>query len=317
MLDEADVQLLDRLRLLILYILWRDGILRGDLEKLHAHANLPPQDRQTIENLSLLGARIDRTLADKKRPPSEPLFPPKPAPLNPQDEYALSRFEPAMQILLESHANGTLDQQIFAYTRPPLDQGNDAALTSTASLRSAKPTWAKTRGGNIGSENRQRIIVFMAGGATYSESRVCYDVGRATGREVFLVTSHMLTPELFIRQVTDLSADRRRLGIPAEVPKPQAPAHLFEPEPQPKSAQPPPTQSAQAPQRVSAAPPAGTSSQPPTAQMGRISLNGGANGAGPGGPRPAPVANSSAKLRKEPEGEKKKKHHFGFGKKKD
>ena len=72
----------------------------------------------------------------------------------------------------------------------------------------------------------------MAGGATYSESRACYDVGRATSREVFLVTSHMLTPTLFVRQVGDLSADKRRLGIPAEQPKPKAPEHLFEPDPE-------------------------------------------------------------------------------------
>ncbi|KAK3677956.1 syntaxin binding protein 1 [Recurvomyces mirabilis] len=314
MLDEADVEMLDRLRLLILYILHRDGILGGDMQKLHAFANLPPHDQQIIQNLALLGARIDRQLSEKKRPPADPLFLTKPPPMNPPETYALSRFEPALQSMLEAHANNTLDQQIFAYTKPPLDQGNDAQLMSTASLRSAKPTWAKTRGTNVGSENRQRVIVFMAGGATFSESRVCYEVARITGREAVLVTSHMLTPELFVRQVSDLSTDRRRLAIPADMPKSQAPAHLFEPEPQPKPVAPPPQQpqgarpqptSQAAPSRAPAAAPA-----PPTAQMGRINLSGGSNG--------APVqANSSAKLTKDPPKEKEKKRHFGFGKKKD
>ncbi|KAK0354279.1 syntaxin binding protein 1 [Friedmanniomyces endolithicus] len=310
MLDEDDIQKTDRLRLLIMYILYRDGILRGDLEKLHAHARLIPQDRQTIDNLALLGARTDRKLKER-RPPPLPLFTPKAPPTSPQDDYALSRYEPAVQLLLEAHANGTLDSQIFAYTKPPLlDGANELSQTSATSLRSAKPTWAKTRAANVGGENRQRVIVFMAGGATYSESRACYEVGRATGREVVLVTSHMLTPELFLRQVGDLSADKRRLNIPAEMVKPQAPAHLFEPDPQPKAAPPPQVQPV--PQR---APAAVAVAAPPTQQMAGVNLNGRANGAGA---QPVPqqqVANSSAKLTKEPPAEKKKKHHFGFGKK--
>ena len=146
----------------------------------------------------------------------------------------------------------------------------------------------------------------MAGGATYSESRVCYDVGRATSREVFLTTSHMLTPQLFIRQVGDLSEDKRRLGIPAEQPKPQAPAHLFEPDEVPK----PPPQPQQQAQKAPAGP------RPPEQAMANVSLNGRPNGNTGSGAVPQqqqpPVANSSAKLTKDKE---KKRHHFGFGKK--
>jgi syntaxin-binding protein 1 len=40
MLDEEDITPPDRLRLLILYILYRDGILQADLQKLLAHAQL-------------------------------------------------------------------------------------------------------------------------------------------------------------------------------------------------------------------------------------------------------------------------------------
>ncbi|KAK1068123.1 syntaxin binding protein 1 [Friedmanniomyces endolithicus] len=312
MLDEDDVQKSDRLRLLIMYILCRDGILRGDLEKLHAHARLIPQDRQTIDNLALLGARTDRKLKER-RPPPLPLFTPKAPPTSPQDDYALSRYEPAVQLLLEAHANGTLDSQIFAYTKPPLLNGaNELSQTSATSLRSAKPTWAKTRAANVGGENRQRVIVFMAGGATYSESRACYEVGRATGREVVLVTSHMLTPELFLRQVGDLSADKRRLNIPAEMVKPQAPAHLFEPDPQPK---PPAAAQVQPVAQRAPAPAAVAVAAPPTQQMAGVNLNGRANGAGAQTVPQQQVANSSAKLTKEPPAEKKKKHHFGFGKK--
>ena len=305
MLDEESVTPPDRLRILMLYILFRDGILPADMQKLLAHAGLPAQDANAIQNLDLLGAHTKRGLKDI-RPVPPALFPTKPPPPTMQDEYALSRYEPALQSMLESAANNALDPQTFPYTKPPLDMGNETLQPSAASLRAAKPTWARTRT-NASMENRQRCIVFMAGGATYSESRACYEVGRKAGREVFLVTSHMLTPALFIRQVGDLSQDRRRLGIPVDQPKPKAAAHLFEPDEKPKPPpvqQPPPQQQ----QRQHVA--------PPTQQMGAMNLNGGGRANGSAGQvQSQPVqANSSAKLTKDPERKEKKKHHF-FGKK--
>jgi syntaxin-binding protein 1 len=107
----------------------------------------------------------------------------------------------------------------------------------------------------------------------------------------------MLTPLLFIRQLADLSTDRRRLNIPADLPKPVAPKHLFEPDPQPKPVAPPSQQ--QAPARPHHA--------PPTQAMNQMNIN-----------SAGPSANSSAKLSKEPaaEKEKKRKGLLGFGKSK-
>ena len=234
-------------------------------------------------------------------------FPKKAPPPNAQEEFLISRYEPVLQNMLEAHVAGTLDHNVFPYTKPPLDLGNEAAQASATSLRvAAKPTWARTRT-TVSAENRQRDIVFIAGGATYSEARACYDIGRQRSREVFLVTSHMLTPTLFLRQVGDLSAEKRRLGIPADQPKPQAPAHLFEPDEQPR---PPPQPQQQAQQR----PP-----EPPTHQMANVNLNGRPNGQQIPPPQQQPQlsaavqANSSAKLTKEPDTHKKR-HRFGFGK---
>lgn len=190
-----------------------------------AHAQLPPTDGEVIDNLVHLGLRVHRSLKDP-RPVPPPVFA-KPAPTSYSEEYGLSRYDPGLKTMLEEHIRGTLDQSLFPFTRPDLDRADSAASIdqSAASLR-AKPTWAKTRWNS--SEPRQRIIVFVAGGATYSEARSCYEISQQTSREVFLITSHLLTPFFFIRQVKDLSADRRRLNIPADRPKPRAPAHLFE-----------------------------------------------------------------------------------------
>jgi len=64
-------------------------------------------------------------------------------------------------------------------------------------------------------------------------------MSRESNKDVYLLTSHMVTPSLYLRQVGDLSVDKRRLGIPAELPKPKAPAHLFEPDTEAVAPQPP------------------------------------------------------------------------------
>jgi syntaxin-binding protein 1 len=180
------------LRLIAMYILFKDGILPTDLEKLLLHAQLPPPDGNVVANLDLLGARTSRRLKEKRDVPP-PLFPPKAAPPPSQEDYSLSRFNPALQEMLEEHVRGTLPQDIFPFTKMSPDDMNamqDNTPAAAASLRSAKPTWAKNRLASV--EPRQRVIVFMAGGATYSEARACYDVSAKTSRDVFLVTSHMV-----------------------------------------------------------------------------------------------------------------------------
>ena len=311
LLDEQDITYSDRLRLIIEYIFYRDGLIPSDTQKLLAHAQLPPQDGEVIHNLEMLGAHVTRSLKDL-RPMTQPLFAAKPPPVNPsEEESSLSRYEPAVKIMLEEHIKGTLDQSIFPFTKPHLDAtegfiGQDSV--SQASLRSAKPTWARTRPSASGP--RQRIIVFMAGGATYSESRACYEISQAFNKDIFLATSHMLTPSLFLRQVGDLSVDKRRLNLPIEQPRPQAPAHLFEREP------PPPPK----PEPV-------RQQQPPVAAMSAMSMDPrqgrappSANGAAkphhplPPMPAAAPSLNANNKLSKKDkdrEGEKKKHRFFG------
>ena len=222
--------------------------------------------------------------------------------------------------MLEEHIRGTLDQSTFPFTKPYLD-ATEGLLgqenVSQASLRSAKPTWARTRPSTL--EPRQRIIVFMAGGAAYSESRACYEVSQLFNKDIFLATSHMLTPSLYLRQVGDLSVDKRRLDLPAERPRPQAPAHLFETEP-------PTASHAYAKQQQPAIP---QQAQPLVSSMGAMNLtsnhthaNMSSNGVVKGpSVSPAtliavqPATSKLSRKEKDRDPDKKKKHHF-FGSKK-
>ncbi|KAL8906478.1 MAG: hypothetical protein Q9207_002016 [Kuettlingeria erythrocarpa] len=299
LLDDDAILFPDRLRLIIQYLLYRDGLLPTDVQKLLLHARLPSRDSEVIYNLELLGAHTTRVLKDS-RPGAQYQFGKREAqpPLN--NESGLSRFEPALKVVLEDLIRSTLDQNTFPFTKPHLDSA--AALMgqdniSQASLRSAKPTWARTRPSTT--EPKQRIIVFMAGGATYSESRACYEVSQSMNKDIYLATTHMLTPSLFMRQVGDLSVDRRRLDLPADRPKPRAPDHLFEKETPP--------------------PPPAKSSPALNDSMQRMQMNDGRVPQRPPGGKehdfrqqipPSSSGSGRPAKDKDRDGEKKKKHHF-------
>lgn len=316
LLDDDDVSPPDRLRLIMEYLLYRNGLLPSDIPKLLAHAQLPLHDGEVIHNLDLLGAHVSRAFKDT-RPAAQPPFGRSPPPPTETAESGLSRFEPSLKSVLEQNVRGTLDPAIFPFTKPHLDaaeglMGQDNV--SHASLRSAKPTWARTR--PSAAEPRQRIVVFMAGGATYSESRACYEVSESSNKDIFLATSHMLTPSLYIRQVGDLSVDKRRLDLPAERPKPRAPDHLFEKEQRPAQ-QGPQIQTSKMSQ----------SQEPPLAGMNALKLGSSdvstldssqmskSYDAPPSAPPARNGKPSKKDKEKEKDQEKKKKHHF-FGSKK-
>lgn len=320
LLDNPAVAPKERLRLIILYVIFRDGLIVEDIERLLHHSGLPLSEMNEILNLELLGVHTTKKLTDKSKASPAPLFPPKPIPTIINEELALSRYETNLQRSLEEITKGTLDPFIFPYTKPPTDPSEDMAFQSQASLRSAKPTWA--RGRSTTPDNMQRIIVFIAGGATYSEARACYGISKDCNKDVFLATSHMLNPNLFLKQVGDLTASRKQLDLPIDRPKPKAPAYLFianDPPPAPPAAQvglglPSGPNHAPGGVRPPRSPGAPT---PPmkspdgghlTAGMQQMSLNGTGDAAG----------HSSGKLEKkkgEDGKEKKKKMHFFRSKK--
>lgn len=301
LLDDDAVTFPDRLRLIIQYVLYRQGLLPSDIRKLLAHAQLPSQDGEVIHNLDLLGAQVSRSLKETRSAPHSFFARGQATPID--EESSLSRYNPTLKSILEAHVQGTLDQTLFPFTRPHIDSGDRLTgqeSISQASLRSAKPTWARTRSSATGP--RQRVIVFMAGGATYSESRACYEISELCSKDVFLTTSHMTTPSLYLRQVGDLSVDKRRLNLPSEQPRPKAPAHLFERDPSPQA------------QKLQVAAKADVGSTKTRGEPTQRSVNGGGGSLQPDTMLPS-ASNKPARKDKEKDTEKKKKHHF-FGSKK-
>lgn len=109
------------MRMIILYILFKDGILEEDLQLLLQHAGLDSRSYQLpLRNLDLLGPfRVTKSFAEHKSASKSRKRPKQP---NPNEEsYELSRYVPPIKQVLEDVVNGTLDPQTWIYTvdQPP------------------------------------------------------------------------------------------------------------------------------------------------------------------------------------------------------
>ena len=130
---------------------------------------------------------------------------------------------------LQDQVSGKLDPAGFPYVKDypqstPAASSARPAMTPTTSLRSAKPSWHRAaRTGGPAVETRQRLLVFVAGGMTYSEMRDAYLLSSQLGKDVFigavvqltlsvskaklwlwLGSTHTLTPRQFVDDLKSL-----------------------------------------------------------------------------------------------------------------
>ncbi|KAL4443933.1 hypothetical protein ABPG75_011670 [Micractinium tetrahymenae] len=190
-------------------------------------ARLTPEDMACVTNLEYLGVpvrkrnkgggitfgRKRRRAVRKDREPDED-----------DAAFALTRFVPMLQEVLEDAAAGKLSTDEYPYVATPASpSGSRSSLPSSAdttpkagvgvSVRSVRTTgaWAK-KGGAGGTPDKadagrsRRLFVFIVGGVTYSEMRTAHRLSARLGRDVFLGGTSVVTPARFLRHVTELSA---------------------------------------------------------------------------------------------------------------
>jgi syntaxin-binding protein 1 len=211
LLDSREVINSNKVRMIALYIQYREGVPDEDRRRLYQHARLTRPEMDAVNALVHLGVRIGRGLTDKDI--KRRIRPKK----SDEEEYELSRYKPLLRTVIEDQVSGRLDPAGFPYVKD-YPQAVPAALarptpTPTTSLRSAKPSWHRAaRPGNAAAETRQRVLVFVAGGMTYSEMREAYVLSNQLGKDVIIGSTHALTPRQFVDdlKVLDLSGTGSR-----------------------------------------------------------------------------------------------------------
>ncbi|KAI0364350.1 Sec1-like protein [Pilatotrama ljubarskyi] len=200
LLDSRDVINTNKVRIIALYIQHRDGVPDEDRRRLYQHARLTMAEQDAVNALVYLGVRISRQSGDKdtrrkiKQKPSN------------EEEYELSRYKPVLRTVLEEHTANKLDPTLFPYVKdsPSVAPAASSLRSSPAiqpavSLRSQKPSWHKAaRGASTQHDTRQRLLVFVAGGMTYSEMREAYLLSKSLNKEIIIGSTHAITPKQFV-----------------------------------------------------------------------------------------------------------------------
>ncbi|GAA5858275.1 hypothetical protein JCM8547_004630 [Rhodosporidiobolus lusitaniae] len=286
LLDDRSVSSTDKLRIIALYIMHRDGVPEGDKKRLYQHARLALHEMDAVNNLTHLGINVDKDSGKKRKA----LFKQK----EEEDAYDISRYQPAIKLMLEEHFAGNLDQSTFPYVRDApastssslLNRSSTPTAPTSGSLRSARPQWTAQRSKRIVNEPKQRVLVFIAGGATYSEVRSVYKLSEQhQNKDVYLGTTALITPQQFAGDLANLergggsshTASRFEKASKAHPPRPAGiPQAAFDHRYQQKVAAAPPPPQPQ-PQKQQSAP-------PPPQQQQRLSPS--------DGRRPSSIASS-------------------------
>ncbi|CAK5269873.1 unnamed protein product [Mycena citricolor] len=201
LLDSREVMNANKVRIVALYIQFRDGVPDEDRRRLYQHARLSVPEQDAVNALVHLGVRISRGPGD--RDIKRKLVQRKSK--NTDEEYELSRFKPLLKTVLEDHVADRLDKTVFPYVRdepsnaPPASSGSLRTHTpvQTTSLRSQRPGWIKAARSGPES-NRPRLLAFVAGGMTYSEIREAYQLSSTLNRDIYIGSTHTYSPREFL-----------------------------------------------------------------------------------------------------------------------
>ena len=215
LLDDPEIPMEDKVRMLMSYIIFKSGIFPDDRLKLMRHAKISSGMQEAIVNLDLLGVPKSKTARNKKNRKTR-----KSSSETAEEAFELSRFAPAIKEMVDEHFKGTLDPAIYPYTRdvPVESERNNLAQ---GSLRTNRPAWAKGR--TQTDILRQRVIVFVAGGATYSEARSVYELSNICGKDVLLGSTNMITPSIWLETLSKLRREREDLALGVDQRKPKIP----------------------------------------------------------------------------------------------
>ncbi|CAA9993069.1 unnamed protein product [Nesidiocoris tenuis] len=196
LLDQA-VSNYDKMRIILLYVLVKNGISEESLNKLVQHAQIQPHEKQAIINLGNLGLNV---IVDGNNVRKKIWTPPKKERITEQT-YQMSRWTPIIKDLMEDCIDEKLDLKHFPYLA-----GRTASSGYHAPSSSARyGHWHKDKGQQA-VKNVPRLLVFIIGGMTFSEIRCAYEVTAAVKNwEVIIGSSHIMTPEDFLSNLSNLS----------------------------------------------------------------------------------------------------------------
>lgn len=208
----------DKVRIISLYVMIKNGISEENLTKLFTHAQLSTKDQDMVRNLSYLGINVIAdvswkggtlirtfqwliiiclSLQSRKKiysvPRKERIT---------ESTYQMSRWTPVIKDIMEDCIEDKLDQRHFPFLEGRAQNTNYHAPTSARYGH-----WHKDKA-QTQVKNVPRLIIFVVGGVSMSEMRCAYEVTNSVRNwEVLVGSSHVLSPEIFLSDLGSLSKE--------------------------------------------------------------------------------------------------------------
>ncbi|XP_022910081.1 protein ROP isoform X2 [Onthophagus taurus] len=193
LLDPKITNEYDKMRIIALYAMTKNGITDENLSKLATHAQI--KDKQTIANLQYLGVNVISDGGNRKKPYTVPR-----KERITEQTYQMSRWTPILKDIMEDCIDDKLDHRHF-----PFLAGRAQTTGYHAPTSARYGHWQK--GKSLPTvKNVPRLLVFIVGGVSFSEIRCAYEVTNAVKNwEVIMGSSHILTPEGFLSDLATIS----------------------------------------------------------------------------------------------------------------
>ncbi|KAI7994044.1 SNARE-interacting protein KEULE [Camellia lanceoleosa] len=230
-----DVTRENKLRLLMIYAACYPEKFEDDkMTKLMELARLPPEDMNAVNNMRLLEGSSDTKKSSTgafslKFDVHKNKHAARKDRTGEQVMWQLSRFYPMVEELIEKLSIGELPKDDYPCMNDPSPTFHGTSRTASVqtnqapaphSMRQRRATWARPRDSEDGYSSDsilrhassdfkkmgQRIFIFIVGGATRSELRVCHKLTAKLNREVVLGSSSLDDPPQFITKLKLLTA---------------------------------------------------------------------------------------------------------------
>ncbi|XP_074654239.1 syntaxin-binding protein 1-like isoform X2 [Tubulanus polymorphus] len=199
---DQNITAYDKIRIILLYVIYKGGITEENLAKLVQHAQIPENEKTIITHMQNLGVPILQD-GGRNRKNYQPY-----QPLNRKERilehaYQMSRWTPYVKDIIEDAVDEKLDPKAYPY----LPGGTSSRSMIRAAPVSARyGMWHKEKG-QSSYKAGPRLIVFIVGGVSFAEMRCAYEVTQAVKNwEVLIGSTQILTPEGLLDNLKDLTS---------------------------------------------------------------------------------------------------------------